>query len=720
MTGLRPPGALEHVSLVDYSGNELYRNESRLYPGDGPYLHFVGPLIPPKIFFFVRVRGKDAQNYDFLRITPTAIAAVDVVGPRAYMAERLTANAYNAINLTCSIESRVPFTVHWLFGSRTIGGPLFYEHTDTSTWTIDSVTPAHRGYYTCLVVSSLGNHSVSTFLESKELPPDIVSMRNVSVMLHETAFLHCITQSIERPRINWMHNHSLNVGNSAKTYTYDNGTLRIHDATFDDVGIYSCFARTSGGQSEETAWLTVMQPPSVRVEPRELYSVEGTTFTLKCITTGVPKPEVTCQRDELIVSDVEDEDEGSYSCQAKNLAGNAIASAYVQIAVPPIIHVSQNKQMITKDDSIILDCQVISGIPPPTIVWWKDGRQLFNDRYIQIQEGGRLTIPRADISDAGTYACKAENIAGSAIKPLTLGVGSPPTILPSPETVYVQIGQTATLNCRVDGNPKPQIQWLKNGSPIDALIEEQLRYSHLPDDSLHIRGASLSDQSTFTCIVRNQFGEQRKRTNLVITGLVSPVLASLPSKMELVEGRDLQINCVVLLGNPRPEIEWILDHFKDGQPLSKAISKEHVIFLRDGSLLLKNGSDAHKGTYTCKANSAAGNALQDVNVQLIMKPRMLQTDIEDVLVAKDGAQLEIPCPVLVPEGQVRPKVLWAHDSQPLNVNTPEYIVLPNLSLRILRVSSAHIGRYTCTAVNEAGKLEKTTLVLGKVLNLKIT
>uniref|UniRef100_A0A915MGL1 Ig-like domain-containing protein n=1 Tax=Meloidogyne javanica TaxID=6303 RepID=A0A915MGL1_MELJA len=652
MTGLRPPGALEHVSLVDYSGNELYRNESRLYPGDGPYLHFVGPLIPPKIFFFVRVRGKDAQNYDFLRITPTAIAAVDVVGPRAYMAERLTANAYNAINLTCSIESRVPFTVHWLFGSRTIGGPLFYENTDTSTWTIDSVTPAHRGYYTCLVVSSLGNHSVSTFLESKELPPDIVSMRNVSVMLHETAFLHCITQSIERPRINWMHNHSLNVGNSAKTYTYDNGTLRIHDATFDDVGIYSCFARTSGGQSEESAWLTVMQPPSVRVEPRELYSVEGTTFTLKCITTGVPKPEVTCQRDELIVSDVEDEDEGSYSCQAKNLAGNAIASAYVQIAVPPTIHVSQNKQMITKDDSIILDCQVISGIPPPTIVWWKDGRQLFNDRYIQIQEGGRLTIPRADISDAGTYACKAENIAGSAIKPLTLGVGSPPTILPSPETVYVQIGQTATLNCRVDGNPKPQIQWLKNGSPIDALIEEQLRYSHLPDDSLHIRGASLSDQSTESCSC--QFAFKNGTVN--------------------VEGRDLQINCVVLLGNPRPEIEW----FKDGQPLSKAISKEHVIFLRDGSLLLKNGSDAHKGTYTCKANSAAGNALQDVNVQLIMKPRMLQTDIEDVLVAKDGAQLEIPCPVLVPEGQVRPKVLWAHDSQPLNVNTPEYIVLVSL------------------------------------------
>ena len=54
---------------------------------------------------------------------------------------------------------------------------------------------------------------------------------------------------------------------------------------------------------------------------------------------------------------------------------------------------------------------------------------------------------------------------------------------------------------------------------------------------------------------------------------------------------------------------------------------------------------------------------------------MLQTEIEDILVAKDGAQLEIPCPVEVPEGQIRPKVLWAHDSQPLNVNTPEYVIL---------------------------------------------
>lgn len=33
-------------------------------------------------------------------------------------------------------------------------------------------------------------------------------------------------------------------------------------------------------------------------------------------------------------------------------------------------------------------------------------------------------IQNADESDAGIYACKAENLAGSEIKPITLGIGS--------------------------------------------------------------------------------------------------------------------------------------------------------------------------------------------------------------------------------------------------------------------------------------------------------
>lgn len=90
-----------------------------------------------------------------------------------------------------------------------------FRHTDTSFWTIDSVTAQTRGYYYCVVVSSAGNHTAATYLDSREPPPHITAARNQSVILRETAFLHCRTQSNEEPRILWERNGVV-VGNSAK------------------------------------------------------------------------------------------------------------------------------------------------------------------------------------------------------------------------------------------------------------------------------------------------------------------------------------------------------------------------------------------------------------------------------------------------------------------------------------------------------------------------
>lgn len=58
MTGLSPPGTAVSISLVDYHGKELFRNDTRISKHD-PFLYFVGPFIPPKGFFFVRVNGAD-------------------------------------------------------------------------------------------------------------------------------------------------------------------------------------------------------------------------------------------------------------------------------------------------------------------------------------------------------------------------------------------------------------------------------------------------------------------------------------------------------------------------------------------------------------------------------------------------------------------------------------------------------------------------------------
>ena len=61
----------------------------------------------------------------------------------------------------------------------------------------------------------------------------------------------------------------------------------------------------------------------------------------------------------------------------------------------------------------------VSGDPPPTVTWYKDGNCLVSSPDFQIsqEDGGihRLTIPEAFFEDTGKFVVKAENPAGEAI-----------------------------------------------------------------------------------------------------------------------------------------------------------------------------------------------------------------------------------------------------------------------------------------------------------------
>lgn len=166
MSGLIPPGTLQEISLLDYYGNVMYSNAATPQR-DSPHMYFTGPFVPPKGLFFVRIKGVDEEDYEYQRIAPTAIGSVSVGGPRAYMTPNLVAYAMKDLNLTCSVESASPFTLYWMKGFERIGGPLFYQSTDTAIWTLPEVSLKDRGEYSCVVVSDNGNHTVKSFVETR-------------------------------------------------------------------------------------------------------------------------------------------------------------------------------------------------------------------------------------------------------------------------------------------------------------------------------------------------------------------------------------------------------------------------------------------------------------------------------------------------------------------------------------------------------------------------
>lgn len=65
-------------------------------------------------------------------------------------------------------------------------------------------------------------------------------------------------------------------------------------------------------------------------------------------------------------------------------------------------------------------------------------------------------------------------------------------------------GQTATLHCRVSGNPRPSIQWLKNDAP---LLQEQGRVTVRRTETgskLRIQDLDTTDTGYYQCVAANE------------------------------------------------------------------------------------------------------------------------------------------------------------------------------------------------------------------------
>ena len=81
--------------------------------------------------------------------------------------------------------------------------------------------------------------------------------------------------------------------------------------------------------------------------------------------------------------------------------------------------------VVIVNSPVQLSCEV-SGQPPPTVVWKKQGELIdFNDpsmEGIQFLSNNALRINRARVEDAGMYECLATSVAGTASRHVRLNV----------------------------------------------------------------------------------------------------------------------------------------------------------------------------------------------------------------------------------------------------------------------------------------------------------
>ncbi|XP_054379623.1 roundabout homolog 3 isoform X4 [Pongo abelii] len=273
-----------------------------------------------------------------------------------------------------------------------------------------------------------------------------------------------------------------------------------------------------------------------------------------------------------------------------------------------------------------------------------------------------------------------------------------PRIVEQPPDLLVSRGEPATLPCRAEGRPRPNIEWYKNGARVATVREDPRAHRLLlPSGALffprivHGRRAR-PDEGVYTCVARNYLGAAASRNASLEVAVLRDDFRQSPGNVVVAVGEPAVLECVPPRGHPEPSVSWR----KDGARLKE---EEGRITIRGGKLMMSHTLKSDAGMYVCMASNMAGereSAAAEVTV--LERPSFLRRPVNQVVLA--DAPVNFLCEV---KGDPPPRLRWRKEDGELP--TGRYEIRSDHSLWIGHVSAEDEGTYTCVAENSVGRAE---------------
>ncbi|XP_057399227.1 neogenin isoform X6 [Balaenoptera acutorostrata] len=297
-----------------------------------------------------------------------------------------------------------------------------------------------EGYYQCVAtVESLGTIvSRTAKLTVAGLPRFSSQPEPSSVYVGNSAILNCEVNADLVPFVRWEQNRQPLLLDDRLT-KLPSGTLVISNATEGDGGLYRCIVESGGPPKySDEVELKVLPDPEVTSsnlvflkQPSSLVRVIGQSAVLPCVASGLPTPTIRWMKNEealdtesserlvllaggsLEISDVTEDDAGTYFCMADN--GNETIEAQAELTVQAQPEFLKQPTNIYAHESmdIVFECEV-TGKPTPAVKWVKNGDMVIPSDYFKIVKEHNLQVLGLVKSDEGFYQCIAENDVGNA------------------------------------------------------------------------------------------------------------------------------------------------------------------------------------------------------------------------------------------------------------------------------------------------------------------
>ncbi|XP_059736022.1 contactin-3 isoform X3 [Bos taurus] len=472
--------------------------------------------------------------------------------------------------------------------------------------------------------------------------------------------------------------------------------------------------------------LLLQGPVFVKEPSNSIFPVgsEDKKITLNCEARGNPSPHYRWQlngsdidlsmeyrykliRGNLVVINPNRNwDTGNYQCFATNSVGTIVSrEAKLQFAYLENFKTKMRSTVSVREgQGVVLLCG-----PPPhsgelSYAWIFNEYPSFveeDSRRFVSQETGHLYIAKVEPSDVGNYTCVVTSTVTNARvlgspTPLVLrsdgvmGEYEPKIEVQFPETLPAAKGSTVKLECFALGNPVPQINWRRSdGLPFSSKIKLR-KFSGV----LEIPNFQQEDSGSYECIAENSRGKNVARGRL--TYYAKPHWVQLIKDVELAVEDSLYWECRAS-GKPKPSYRWL----KNGE----ALVLEERIQIENGALTISNLNVTDSGMFQCIAENKHGLVYSSAELKVMASaPDFSKTPMKKLIQVQVGSEVNLDCK---PRASPRALSSWKKGEVIVQENERTSF-LNDGGLKIVNVTKADAGIYTCIAENQFGKANGTT------------
>ncbi|XP_057667143.1 obscurin isoform X10 [Diorhabda carinulata] len=609
------------------------------------------------------------------------------------------------------------------------------------------------GVYQCILSNPVGKTVQQAILDvtpEKDLrrPKIKEGLKDQSIVKRTTASFKAVIIGDPVPDVSWCKNgkeisdeefeklkivletEDTEIEDGLKECTY---SIRIPACDTTATGKYTIKAKNKWGEAESSAYLSIVMRPEIE-GPQDVKVVPGEATEFTVVILANPEPQVVWTKDNVVVetSDlikiVEDRanktyklifhkvmlgDEGYYKVTAKNELGEASSEARIKT-------ITERPKFITGlvDDQVEHMGEVTlmvraDGLPKPEIRWFVNGKPITDDEKHKIvttseaQVTSKLIIQDFEETEAGIYKAMAINVVGEAETTSRISLlQTPPSFGKKLDrNMDVNEGEPLELKAKINGSPKPEVKWFKDGEPI--LPDDNIKITVLSDGTvkLNIEKCKPSDSGAYKLVVKNINGET--------AGLCAVAVTPQPRRPKFLKcfkdtkvplGETLRLEAKVE-AYPPPEIKW----FKDGVPV-RASSNVRFENYPDGrvALVVDIMKPDTAGNYKLILTNKLGEAMSEAKVEVEKKPKkpdFVQRLFPQTVVEGFPVRLEVKA-----EGFPTPTIAWYRNgAEVISDNKHIKIIEQTDGYSALFLDSADIARdaltYKAVASNEAGQAD---------------